>query len=117
MKILAIGDIHGQNIWKKFEDINKLLSSKDLIPKYDKYIFLGDYVDSYHIKGNAIKQNLLDIIKLKKNYPEHIVLLLGNHDLHYIFDADKHQCSGYNIEYADIYHKIFTENLDLFGRA
>jgi glutamate racemase len=49
-----------------------------------KYVFLGDYLDPYeNINREALICNLKDIIQLKKEHIDNVVLLLGNHDLHY----------------------------------
>jgi metallophosphoesterase superfamily enzyme len=72
MKLLAIGDIHGRDVWK---DINFLA--------FDKVVFVGDYVDSYIRSDWQVYQNLKEIIDLKKQNFDKVVLLLGNHDIHY----------------------------------
>lgn len=87
MEILVLGDIHGRKFWK--EPMNN-------IDKYDKVIFLGDYLDHYpdewedgeHTRKNDI-DNFLEIIDLKAKYKDKVILLKGNHDEHYsseIFD-------------------------------
>ena len=40
-KLVVIGDIHGRAVWRKIVDDN---------PDADKFIFLGDYFDSYEKK-------------------------------------------------------------------
>lgn len=114
MKIIAIGDIHGRNNWKAIADLDILYKTPNLATDYDKYIFLGDYVDSYVISNDNILQNLQDIIQLKKNYPDKIILLLGNHDLMYMFNYEDHACSGFRPEMYDQLHKLFNDNKDLF---
>lgn len=114
MKVIVIGDIHGRNEWKSIADLSILSTTPNLKTDYDKYIFLGDYVDSFTITGNVILENLKEIVQLKKNYPDNIVLLLGNHDLHYLFSYETHRCSGYNSIFALDYKQIFNENIDLF---
>jgi len=74
-KIIVIGDIHGRNIW---EDIVNTTTA-------DKYIFIGDYFDSYNIiSRNKIIDNFKKIIELKDSRPDDVVLLIGNHDYHYM---------------------------------
>ena len=70
MKTISIGDIHGRDIWK---NVNP--------SKYDKIIFVGDYVDSFTISNTTILNNLLDIIEFKKSFKNKVILLLGNHDI------------------------------------
>lgn len=76
MKHYILGDTHGRNIWKQI--VNK---------HYDencKFVFIGDYFDSYDIDRDAQYNNFLDIITFKKENPERVELLLGNHDIHYL---------------------------------
>lgn len=98
MKIAVIGDIHGRNSWEK-------IVSKD----YDKIVFIGDYVDSYEIKPIAQLENLQKIKKFKEEN-ENVILLLGNHDYHYLFDEIRY--SGYQIDYKKEFQDIFKEMLD-----
>jgi predicted MPP superfamily phosphohydrolase len=105
-KIITIGDIHGRNSWK------------DIIDKYDiselhKIVFVGDYVDSFDISNEKIEQNLLDIINLKKENIDKVVLLLGNHDLHYII-SNINPTAGYRGEAYHTLNSIFKTNIDFF---
>lgn len=109
MQFLNIGDLHGRDTWKQFIIDN---------PVYDKVIFVGDYCDSFVKTNEEIKNNLLDIIQFKKEDPENIILLLGNHDIMYALSAPyeslKHHCSGYRPDaHFDLYD-IFKENFNLF---
>ena len=81
MNIIAIGDIHGRCGWKKI--INKHLETAD------KIVFIGDYWDSFDLDYETQKANFNEIIQLKKDYPEKIVLLFGNHDFHYLVDFER----------------------------
>jgi len=109
MKILNIGDIHGFDSWKKFVDD---------ISQYDKIIFVGDYVDEYHLSNITILNNLLDIIEFKKKYPDKVILLLGNHDYQYAIRPPSMNilghCSGYRAEMHFDLYEIFHNNLKLF---
>lgn len=76
MKIIAIGDIHGNDLWKKIIDQNK---------DADKFIFVGDYLDSReNITSDEQLKNFVEIINLKVKEPEKYEVLLGNHDYHYL---------------------------------
>jgi len=105
--IIAFGDIHGSKLWKKVVSANP-----DCL-----YVFLGDYLDDYeNIAPKTLIDNLLEIIEFKKLRPNDVVLLFGNHDLHYI--TKKIDISTrYNRTYASTYQKNFTENLNLFQFA
>jgi predicted MPP superfamily phosphohydrolase len=118
MKILSIGDVHGFDTWKKFGDIQHLIDvPKSRIYDFDYYVFVGDYVDSFTKTNEEIKNNLKDIIKFKKNHPDRVILLWGNHDIQYLTSYREHGCSGYRPEaYFDL-HEIFRKNRKLFQLA
>ena len=106
MKIAAIGDIHGKNLWKIFESVKN---------QYDKIIFMGDYVDDFNLSDNIIIKNLNEIIDFKKENIEKVVLLLGNHDNQYLFEKfPKTRCSGYRPSINVLLNNIFTSNKNLF---
>jgi hypothetical protein len=107
MKILTFGDIHGYDFWKKYD-----------FTKYDKVIFVGDYVDDYLQNDFDIIDNLKQIIETKKKNIDKVVLLWGNHDLQYLFlDNNKFACSGFRTSYSIIINSIFQENKKLFQAA
>ena len=75
MKIIALGDTHGRTYWKEIANAQT----------YDKLIFIGDYFDSKdEIDPELEIVNFLEICTLKRSQPEKVVLLLGNHDYHYL---------------------------------
>jgi predicted phosphodiesterase len=74
MKIIALGDTHGRDYWKQIVNTQT----------FDKIVFIGDYFDSFDIDGQVQINNFLDIIEFKKANPEKVVLLVGNHDFHYM---------------------------------
>lgn len=71
--ILVCGDIHGRKFWKK---------PCENIDNYDKVVFLGDYLDPYNFEFISVEEaieNFKEIIELKRNNMDKVVLLLGNH--------------------------------------
>lgn len=106
MKIISVGDIHGRPYWKEIDP-----------SKYDKIIFVGDYCDSYTHSDVEIESNLLNIIELKKNNPDKVVLLLGNHDIHYMFLSEGYEGSGFRPSMAINLNMIFRHHKDLFQIA
>jgi hypothetical protein len=104
MKTITIGDIHGRDDWKKINPDD-----------YDKIIFIGDYVDSFDISVIVILHNLKEIIEFKKKYPDKVVLLLGNHDVAYIFNHSG--VSGFESAKLWDYQTTFMSDIDLFQVA
>lgn len=102
MKTLVIWDLHWLNVWKE-------LIKKD---NYDKVIFLWDYVDSFIVPSEDILQNLKDIIQYKKDNLDKVELLLGNHDIQYMYTWNR--CSWYRANYSWELHLIFMTNKNLF---
>jgi UDP-2,3-diacylglucosamine pyrophosphatase LpxH len=74
MKTVFIGDIHGRSIWKEIVEQEKP----------DRVIFVGDYFDSFDIPGIDQIHNFKEIIHFKKTSGVEVVLLVGNHDYHYM---------------------------------
>ena len=105
MKILINPDIHGRVFWKYS------IEHKD---EFDKIIFLGDYLDAYS-PDLLLKEedNFKEIIQFKKDNSDKVILLLGNHDCHYINDKI-YEASRYNSFKHDSYQKLFLDNIDLF---
>lgn len=118
MKHLFFGDVHGRDFWKiLLEDQS---DGTLFIDQFDKIVFAGDFVDSRdtNLSIKHMASNLSQIIDLKKQYPDKIVLLLGNHDLAYWWpESSIHQCYPHDYDARPIYKKIFWENKDLFDIA
>lgn len=82
MKIITIPDLHCKDVWRD------IIETTDA----DKYTFLGDYCDSFTHTNVEMLTNLEAIIDYKVNNPDKIELLLGNHEVSYLFGF---LCSGY----------------------
>ena len=104
MKILAIGDVHG--------DQKPLQIAQHFIDQVDRVIFLGDYVDSFHSKWPTQKAVLEDILNFKAKHPSKVSVLIGNHDLAYLANI---QCSGHQNNFIIDIKDFFEKNFDLFG--
>lgn len=107
--ILIIPDIHGRTFWKVAIDSGE----------YGKVIFLGDYVDPYEREGISVSMalnNFNEIIALKEQYPDKVILLLGNHDLHYYSEhyCELAQSSRYSHKAAITLQRLFQEKKNLF---
>jgi len=94
MRILVIGDVHGRDNWKKaVEQV-----------EYDKVVFLGDYFDSWNESAEQQIKNFNEILEFKKKSDNEVILLIGNHDYHYLIDTEKY--SGYQESYAKRFKEL-----------
>ena len=101
MKLVAIGDIHGRDIWKQI-----VAKEHDA----DEFVFVGDYFDSFTVKGPDQINNFLDIIEFKKQSKVPVTLLIGNHDHHYYPGVDDSGTSGYQTLLAPSIKHVVGDN-------
>jgi hypothetical protein len=101
MKILVVGDIHG-NFNKVLAEVEKRMNS------FEHIVFLGDYVDSFDNNQNGYPMiNGFNRMVEMDNGKFHI--LIGNHDLSYLSDD---RISGHRYDFAQQYREMFLNNLD-----
>ena len=105
MKTIFIGDIHGRPIWK------------DIVAKEnaDRIIFVGDYFDSFGIPGVDQIHNFKEICEFKRNSDKEVILLTGNHDLHYMHIGETY--SGFQPALQFDISQVLSENMDLLQMA
>lgn len=103
MKIIAIGDIHGRDFWQEF--IDELA---------DEIVFVGDYFDAYdvHISPEEEIRNFKAILALKREKPDRVKLLIGNHDYHYLNGVGQ-QYSRFNESAAAAITAVLEDALDV----
>ena len=101
MKLVAIGDIHGRDYWKQIID-----QEQDA----DMFVFVGDYFDSFTIKGPDQINNFLDIVEFKKQSKVPVILLIGNHDYHYYPGIEDSGTSGYQTLMAPSIKHVVSDN-------
>lgn len=108
-KILIIPDVHGRDFWR--EPVKR-------IDEYQEIIFLGDYLDPYEVREHISRENafdeFVDIMKLQAKNSDKVTLLLGNHDLHYLW-SDSFSCSRKNFEKVTFYSKLFRQSIKRFS--
>lgn len=95
---LVVGDIHGR--------INKAKAFLAYKPE-EKHIFSGDYVDSFVQSDHVIYETLKLVIESPA------ILVLGNHDIHYL-DHAPFKCSGYRQYMAESIGSILEAYIDRF---
>ena len=96
-EILIVPDVHGRNFW---------------LPALDyqgEVIFLGDYTDHYpqeDVTEEDAYQGLLKIVEFKRQNPDRVTLLIGNHEMHY---CERRFAAGrFDEDYYPKYHEILT---------
>jgi len=101
VKLIAIGDIHGRDTWR--EIVNQ---------DFDKVVFVGDYFDT-HEGVSAAQQmyNFRMIVTFKRKNPDKVILLVGNHDFHYMRGIDE-EYSGYQLLQKFDIQEIIHNSLD-----
>jgi predicted phosphodiesterase len=102
---MAMGDVHGRNTWKGLVNTQK----------FDKLVLLGDYFDSFDINAQEQMDNFRDIIAFKQTNPDKVVLLIGNHDFHYLPIAMtiNETYSGFQLRYAFAISQLIEEHKHL----
>lgn len=102
MKIIAIGDTHGRKAWEQI-----------VLNPADKYVFIGDYFDT-HGTETAIQQmrNFDKILAFKENNPGKVVLLIGNHDFHYLEESGTDKYSGYQQAYQEMIQDVLAPAIE-----
>ena len=117
-KILVFGDIHGRGFWKG--------PFAEYVNKVDKVVFLGDYLDFYPDEWEGVEHtreddmdNFLQIIDLKREYGDKVILLKGNHDEHYASITFDRLAGGTRKDNknANTIRQIFKEFSDYFQLA
>jgi len=101
MRLCVISDLH-----TRFEVAELIIDSE--YNNVDKFVFLGDYFDDY---DDTVENNIMTAQFLKRLlHDEKFVFLIGNHDLHYIFDVDSVKCKdSFTQEKFTEINKILTK--------
>ena len=108
-KVIIYPDVHGRRFWRR---------GARFFGEGVRHIFLGDYLDPYErecIGWDEAMGEFQDILSLAKEHPDEVTLLLGNHDLHYLFN-DLAGTRRNRFEAASV-RSILLENMDLFKMA
>jgi UDP-2,3-diacylglucosamine pyrophosphatase LpxH len=101
MKTVIIGDVHGRDQWKQI-----VAQEKDA----DRFVFLGDYFDSFDISAVEQMHNFKEIVEFKQTIGEEVIMLIGNHDYHYFPEMGDSSTSGYQTLMAVVIKQLIGEN-------
>lgn len=107
MKILIVPDVHGRKFWHV---------AQTTVDEVDKVIFLGDYLDPYSYEGITFEDavnEFKEILEFKEQYSDKVVLLVGNHDMHYII-KEFMNCSRLNVWRRLEMNELYMQNIDKF---
>ena len=125
IRYLIIPDIHGRSFWKN--PVEETLLHGD----GSRIVFLGDYLDPYPQEWDSAVDCRMEalsgfkqILDLKKQNPENICLLLGNHDCGYALGDDICSCRmdySRRREIEDLFLEnrkefLLAEQCDIAGR-
>ena len=101
MKTVVIGDVHGRDQWKQI-----VAQESDT----DRFVFLGDYFDSFDISAVEQMHNFKEIVEFKQTIGEEVIMLIGNHDYHYFPEIGDSSTSGYQTRMAPSIKQLVDEN-------
>jgi UDP-2,3-diacylglucosamine pyrophosphatase LpxH len=101
MKTVIIGDIHGHDLWKQV-----VAQEHDA----DRFIFVGDYFDSFTVSGVVQIHNFKEIVEFKTTTDKEVIMLIGNHDYHYFPEIGDSNTSGYQSTLAPSIKQVVGEN-------
>jgi UDP-2,3-diacylglucosamine pyrophosphatase LpxH len=101
MKTVIIGDIHGHDSWKQIIE-----QEQDA----DRFIFVGDYFDSFTVPGVVQIHNFKEIVEFKTTTDKEVIMLIGNHDYHYFPEIGDSNTSGYQSTLAPSIKQVVGEN-------
>jgi hypothetical protein len=100
MKTLVLGDTHGRPYWKS------IVASESP----NRVIFIGDYFDSYDDYTAAEQMhNFQEIIDWKQSGQSEVIMLIGNHDYHYMRGVTEHY-SGYQYGARPAIEQLLYDN-------
>ena len=97
-KTVIIGDIHGRDCWKQ------IVASESP----DRVIFMGDYFDSFDNTAVEQMHNFKEIIDWKQSGQSEVIMLIGNHDYHYINSSETY--SGFQHGTSSAINFLLYEN-------
>lgn len=102
MKALFLGDTHGNPLWKTIVEKEQP----------DRVVFIGDYFDSPTHLGVEQLHNFNEIIEYKKSGKSEVILLIGNHDYHYMPGFIGMGYSGYQPAMAYQFREALSTNME-----
>jgi len=100
MKTLILGDTHGRSNWKQVLEAH---------PDFGRVVFMGDYFDSFDLSGVEQLHNFNEIIRFKEETDKEVIMLIGNHDHHYLDVGETY--SGYKAAHKWDFQDALKKNM------
>lgn len=104
-KIMVAGDTHGDLV------VTKAIAKRFFEKEFDYLIFLGDYIDRAPADVGSSIFNINYLLFLKKDFPENIILLKGNHEANYAIPCHPY---GFKKEVEDAYPGMHEKYVEVF---
>ena len=98
-KTVILGDTHGRDCWKQ------IVASESP----NRVIFIGDYFDSFDNTAVEQMHNFKEIIDWKQSGQSEVIMLIGNHDYHYMRGVTQYY-SGYQSGARPAIEQLLYEN-------
>ena len=99
MKTVILGDTHGRDCWKQ------IVASESP----NRVIFIGDYFDSFDNTAVEQMHTFQEIIDWKQSGQSEVIMLIGNHDYHYMRGVTQYY-SGYQSGARPAIEQLLYEN-------
>ena len=99
MKTVILGDTHGRDCWKQ------IVASESP----NRVIFIGDYFDTFDTTAVEQMHNFQEIIDWKQSGQSEVIMLIGNHDYHYMRGVTQYY-SGYQSGARPAIEQLLYEN-------
>jgi predicted phosphodiesterase len=99
MKTVILGDTHGRPYWKS------IVANE----APNRVIFIGDYFDSFDNTAVEQMHNFKEIIDWKQSGQSEVIILIGNHDYHYMRGVTQYY-SGYQSGARPAIEQLLYEN-------
>jgi hypothetical protein len=106
-KILIVSDIH-----MDIEKLKKIIKHEDA----DINLVLGDWFDSFYIDDNSDYRRVTKYLKEEFFTSENNITLMGNHDVHYLYDNHWACCSGFEQRKYDVINEAIESNREDFAK-
>lgn len=104
-KVMFAGDTHGDL------KVTKAIAERFFEKEFDYLVFLGDYIDRAPSDIGSSVPNMNYLMFLKRDFPEDVILLKGNHEANYAIPCYPYE---FEKEIEDAYPKMHERYVEVF---